>query len=281
MRIYDSFEEVEEEIRNCFPSTIYKYRSWNNPFHKKIITDKEVWFAHPFSLNDPYDVRPPYKFHIGKTNWNSAAIQLMEAGRELHPDLTEEQLREEVSNKIDQIQKDPVSYFNENRRIFIFDERFYNQIGVFSCCESCENGPMWAHYGSDHAGFSIGFKTVELAKGMKSILRYVDYNDNPIDYFPFKADDDMALMEKEIFQKSSKWSYEQEIRFLKFGIGTKNTRANNYPTNAVKEVVLGVNSSLETQNEVIKSVEQNLGSISVFKLNVNNNKYGFKKIRIG
>jgi hypothetical protein len=54
MDIYSSFDDVEEEIKDQTPRIIYKYRDWNNQFHQKILTEREVWFAHPHTLNDPF-----------------------------------------------------------------------------------------------------------------------------------------------------------------------------------------------------------------------------------
>ncbi|WBX97902.1 hypothetical protein [Chryseobacterium gambrini] len=38
-----------------YPPIIYKYRCWNNEFHKKILTDGEVYLSSPRHFNDPFD----------------------------------------------------------------------------------------------------------------------------------------------------------------------------------------------------------------------------------
>ncbi len=35
------------------PKILYKYRDWNNHFHKTILTERKVYFAQPTSFEDP------------------------------------------------------------------------------------------------------------------------------------------------------------------------------------------------------------------------------------
>jgi len=39
------------------PDITYKYRSWNDPYHKKILTENEIYFASPNKLNDQKDFK--------------------------------------------------------------------------------------------------------------------------------------------------------------------------------------------------------------------------------
>lgn len=48
---------TKEEALKLFPSILYKYRDWNNEYHKKIITDYELYMPLPHQLNDIYDGR--------------------------------------------------------------------------------------------------------------------------------------------------------------------------------------------------------------------------------
>ena len=46
---------TKEEALKLFPSILYKYRDWNNEYHKKIITDYELYMPLSHQLNDIYD----------------------------------------------------------------------------------------------------------------------------------------------------------------------------------------------------------------------------------
>lgn len=39
------------------PAILYKYRDWNNPYHKNILIKREIWFSHVDDLNDPNELR--------------------------------------------------------------------------------------------------------------------------------------------------------------------------------------------------------------------------------
>lgn len=279
MKIYNFFEEVELEIEATTPLVIYKFRNWENDFHKKIITENEAWFAHPNSLNDPYDIRPPYNFIANKIDLNVARRKIKEAGKSIYPDLSEEKLDIEVEKRIIEIQNDPVSYFQKNRKDYLHNIANFNNIGVFSCCSSFSNEAMWAHYGNNHYGFALGFNTVELARTLNCWIGHVKYCDKPIDYNILG--DNVGLVEKEIFQKSTKWSYEEEVRFLTLAIQNDESRARKFPINAVKEIVFGMTTSIQVQDEIISIAKEKLSGIPCYKVETNPDQFGFRKIQIG
>jgi len=196
MKIYKSFEEVEKEIKEQTPPIIYKYRTWENDFHKKILTENEVWFAHPHTLNDPYDIRPPYNFITENIDWDLASQKILDAISFFEPHLSKEELSIQVEKRISEIKESPISYFQKNRKDYLLESSHYDSLGVFSCCSSFKNEAMWAHYGNNHNGFAIGFKTVELARTLNCTLGYVDYNDKPIDYYVFGNNE--GLLKSEI-----------------------------------------------------------------------------------
>ena len=56
------FEEIED-----IPPIIYKYRDWQDDYHKKIITDYQVFFAEPKSFKDPEDCKNPIRYDLLST----------------------------------------------------------------------------------------------------------------------------------------------------------------------------------------------------------------------
>lgn len=278
MSINNLFEEVENDIKENTPPIIYKYRTWENNSHKKIITENQVWFAHPHTLNDPHDIRPPYNFIIDNIDWSAVKRRIIAAARSFQPLLSDEQLSLEVEKRLIQIKNNPVEYFQNNRSEYLLDKTRYDNIGVFSCCSSFSNEVMWAHYGGNHNGLAVGFNTVELARTLSCTLGYVDYNDNPIDYQIFG--NNKGLIAKEIFRKSTKWSYEEEIRFITVGIGKNQSKAITYPLNAASEIVFGIKTSKDIQEEIISIAKEKLPNIPFYKLKLNSNQYGFSKIKL-
>ncbi|HNX55300.1 MAG TPA: DUF2971 domain-containing protein [Prolixibacteraceae bacterium] len=278
MNIYTSFDEVETEIKEQTPGIIYKFRDWDNAFHKKILTEREIWFAHPESLNDPYDTRPPYNFIAENIDWDFAEAMIKEAGRTFEPHLSEEELDEEVEARLSELKNDPINYFLRNRIAFNSDTSHFDRIGVFSCCMSFGNEAMWAHYGNNHSGFAVGFNTIELARSLKCSLGLVNYSDSPIDYYILG--DNRNRMTTEILQKSTKWQYEEEIRFYTYGVGINRNRSSIYPLEALEEIVFGLNTATDVIEEITKIAVDSFPEISVYKMALNPNGFGFLKSNI-
>lgn len=277
-KMYLDFEEVAAEIEDITPPVIYKYRDWKDAFHKKVITHREVLFAHPHSLNDPYDVRPPYNFIADNINWDEARAKIKSAGRYFEPHLTVQELDHEVDIRLKQMQADPVAYFMQNRGEYILEKESYDPIGVFSCCMTFENEPMWAHYGNNHCGFAVGFRTVELSRALQCTVGYVNYNDAPVDYHIMG--DNAGIMENELFQKSKKWEVEQELRFITSGIGLYRQRPARFPVQAVTEIVFGLNTSLEAQAEIIAAAAESLPGVPFYQVKTRTDGYGFEKVQL-
>lgn len=278
IRLYNSFDEVEDDIRENTPPIVYKYRTWEDDYHKRIITEREAWFAHPHTLNDPYDVRPPYNFVIDEINWEEARTRIRAAGKYFEPHLSDRELEEEVERRMQDMQADPISYFQRNRGEYILEKQHYDAIGVFSCCLSSENEPMWAHYGNNHAGFAVGFNTVELSRSLQCTVGYINYDDTPVDYFIFGNNN--GIMENELFQKSTRWRPEEELRFITAGIGLYRERASVFPAQVVSEIVFGLNTSKEVQDQIVATASKNLPGIAFYQVRTRPYEYGFEKIKL-
>ncbi|WP_343669059.1 hypothetical protein [Chitinophaga sp.] len=274
---YNNFNEIADEIRSNTPPTVYKYRTWENDNHKRIIIDKEVWFAHPHSLNDPYDVRPPYNFVIGAIDWNTARTKIREAGRVFEPDLTAQELEEQVDIRIEAMRADPVAYFQQNRGEYILEREHYDPIGVLSCCKSAENEAMWAYYGN-HFGFAVGFNTVELARALHCTVGDIKYDDTPVDYHVLGNNE--GILDNELFQKSTRWQTEEELRFITAGIGLIRPRAANFPIEAVSEIVFGLNTSQQAQDEMVAAAAISLPGVPIYRVRTRANAYGLEKVRL-
>jgi hypothetical protein len=107
---------------------------------------------------------------------------------------------------------------------------------------------------------------------------FVDYNDTPIDYY-IMGDNDNSYINN-LFRKSTKWKVEEEIRFIAIGIGSINKNAEIFPVNAVEEIIFGINTSNEIQDDIIKKAQISLPNIPFYKLKTKPNSYGFDKVKL-
>ncbi len=278
MKTYLDFKEVEQEIKELMPPLVYKFRTWENDDHKKTITDTQLWFAHPFTLNDPFEMRPPIKFVFEDIDWEIAKEKLRSAGRYFEPNLTPQQLEEQVEIRITEMKKNPEAYFRKNQQEYNADEKHYNQIGILSCCLSCENESMWAHYGNNHNGFAIGFNTVEFARALNCTVTAVEYSDEPLEYRPFGNNEE--AMEKKLYRKSTKWKQEDEVRFATAGIGIYRNRLTTFPPSTVKEIVFGMNMSQDAQKQIQEEANKTMPHVAFFRMQRKIDSYGLDKVAI-
>ena len=48
------------------PETVYKYRDWNNVYHRKILFQQELYIPSASEFNDPFDCRPIFSSDLKK-----------------------------------------------------------------------------------------------------------------------------------------------------------------------------------------------------------------------
>lgn len=274
IKTYNNFEEVAKEVAAKHP-IIYKYRTWQNDLHKRIITAHEVWFAHPHELNDTYDMRPPHEVIVDGIDWPEFRRKLEAMGRMHQGTATEQEFQAQVEHRFKIAQGDPQGYFHGNIKEYQNKRSNFDRIGVFSCCTAGDNEPMWAHYGDNLQGFAIGFDTEELARQLDCTAGYVHYDDSPIRFHPMEnnSNADGHI----IFQKSRRWNTEEEFRFSTAGIGIIKQRATTFTPQAVKEVLLGPQITKQAEQEIITAMAQYLPEVAIFKINRRTDGYGFAK----
>jgi len=102
------------------PTSLFKYRKFDKG-SIELLLNKELWFATPASLNDPFE-------------GDSSSSEVLDAVWEKYP--LPENERNEFNNIIEQQLKNS---------------------GICSFSKTRKNQLMWAHYADEHRGICIGF----------------------------------------------------------------------------------------------------------------------------
>ena len=220
-KIEDEQKTIQFLQRNNPPTNgiIYKYRNWNDPFHRNILKGK-LFFSSSSKFNDPFDCRVPInKSLFQNSNFESQINNLYEKLLKTHSDL----VTANTANIIEKLD-------------FVFQ---CAEIDLGICCFSCvkDNVLMWSHYADLHKGFVVGFdfnETIEALETTFGWVQYVNQNKELIKHL-----EKFYMMP---FVKHESWYYENEIRFIKEG---KNQINKEYeiPIKAIKEIILGVKMS--------------------------------------
>lgn len=278
--IFQNFEEVEESVRKNAPAILYKYREdWENKYHKELITAQSIWMASPKELNDPYDIRIPFKFDFSEIEHPEFFRKMKEYYKINNPYLNhnERDLNVICENKLEEIRKDPRYYFEKNYKD-LRESNTYDQVGVFSCTSDELNEKMWAHYGNNNTGFVVGFNTVELCRELLCGFSPVKYNDQVLSFsFINKSYEDTGYL----YLKSKKWEYEKEFRFITLGIEKESERIRIYSLNSISEFIIGSNFPNKYLREFISEIRNKYSKdIPIFKVQVKVSEFGLEKYRI-
>lgn len=248
------------DFNKHFPKTLYKYRDWSNEYHKKIITDYELFFPSFEKLNDPFDGKRPYRFDNSGVDKKTYKKELKKNNCFEFNRLTKKEIDEMYRKfKSGKDWKSMLKYHTE----------FVNSTyGVMSLSESPTITPMWAHYGNNHSGIAIGFNLFELQEIIKGTIGRIIYTEEPIK-IPFGNTEDVNRYLDLFFTKSPEWNYEQEIRILKSYFSNKKIKLNR---NTISEIVFGMNTEAKNIKEIKNIVNKNFENVNFYKVYKNNEK---------
>ncbi|MGV3528421.1 MAG: DUF2971 domain-containing protein [Flavisolibacter sp.] len=274
IRHLNSQEEIIKSMKeSSVPSVLYKYRSWRNRNHQRALTDQEIWFSHPKGLNDPFDIRVPYKFDLSEIEDPRFYEKLRQICRDRNPHIpfNSRDFNIICQNQMQLIRKDPAAYFEENLRA-IRNGNLYDWMGVFSLTQDPADEAMWAYYGENQEGFCIGYDSVELVKQLNVSFGVVNYSDEPIKH-SFINENEFSLLD--IFQKSTKWSNEKEYRFVTAQIRKESDRKAILKKGCLKHLILGARICQKSSNEIIQILKEVYeGSVKLFQIVEKTDSYG-------
>lgn len=255
------------------PKTIYKYRGWDNEYHKRLITGSEIFMSSVRTLNDPFE----YTLPISSTPPTREEIytKIENIVRYDYPNLSEPKIKELTDEEFDTFIKgnpDPNTWSsNYNRSQKYLKDNF----GVCSLSEDPTNFVMWSFYGDYHRGFCVGLDSERLIKFYETFdpylifLEKVNYTE---DGLTFNHSDFVDVnYVKFLSTKSEDWSYEKEWRLIscskRDGLVSRTT---NIPLKLddgiIKEVILGWDMSDDQQKEIQNILRGKNTEVSFYKI---------------
>lgn len=281
-KIFEDFAEIEDDLKNSIPPLLYKYRDWNNDFHKKVLIDNLLWLTHPKDLNDPYDIRTPVTFDFNEIEHPLFFEKLKYFAEKQFPlvDTNSREFRVICENKFDEIKLNPNAYFEKNYKT-VRESNIYDCVGVCSLSKTELDPTMWAHYALDSTGFCVGFDSVNLIKNfpIRISFGHVDYKSNPPLHSFIKEFDENQ--ESEMFLKHTKWNNEDEFRFLTLDILKASDREIKFDGSTISEIILGKEISNQNEDEIISILKTKYYSkIKLFRIETNTSSFNYSKKKI-
>lgn len=265
-----------------FPTAIYKYRDWENSFHKQLLVSNQLYTPTVGQLNDPFDSMLGYNYeklrNEGLTK-RVVALYYKEFGNVLEEQgYTEKHL---IGNDnpllISELVKLKIQFdelFMENRKKFL---------GIISFSKVWNNTLMWSHYANGHSGFCVGFKTERLINST--------YFDSGCDVFytekypaisPF--DEELNKKVKTLFHKSKDWQYEEEYRMTKlFGFHLDSSKLEKnkiycFDNEDITDVTIGCKISRKHKEEIKKICTDK--KLTLYQIEANQGEFKLSRKRI-
>lgn len=156
------------------PDVLYKFRDYNNEFHRKALYKQELYIPCANEFNDPQDAKIPFRWREEDITDENIFKKALELAKAENPGLTETQYHEKAF-----VASRNAPWRDEN---FLeeFDNDTYKRIcrdfGVYCLSPNVENTLMWSYYGNSHSGFAIGYNTNKLVGsklfGMGGMVQY-------------------------------------------------------------------------------------------------------------
>lgn len=236
-----------------YPPIIYKYRCWNHEFHKKILTDGEVYLSSPRHFNDPFDFGIVQNFLTLDTP--EKIERYVDEGMVKHKgfllkkgyDLQKE--REFQINRLQNIEAYQQEYEKLN------SEAVNRSYGVLSLSGRWDSILMWSHYADFHKGFNIGYNESKMRNsGLFGKGGPIMYSDEYPHLDAFTIHTIESSFQQTHF-KSKEWEYEEEYRLSKLFFPKPPTEADRtikVPFEFVEEINFGIKISPEHQAEILK-----------------------------
>lgn len=257
------------EPNHNYPKILYKYRSWDNKYHKKILTENQLYLASPKDFNDPFDCRITSNYRIFNTNEK----------RTKYVDSLIHKHKKEIlkrKDKIEDVRLNMLDRFVSNPALFqeeqdeLAHQLTENHYGVLSLSARWDSLLMWSHYGDFHKGFCIGFNELKLRKsGFFGSGGMVTYNNQFPSIDPMKTRD-MSQVLRKILTKSKDWEYESEYRLTKLfypGTPSGKDRQVVVPDEYIEQIILGIHITEENKSEILKiALDKNIRVYQAYKV---------------
>lgn len=230
---------------------IYKYRNWESFYQRRFVTNNEVFFASPKSLNDPLELINIFRYenlsNENKLLFISEVISNTEYWKSDGQIITDAQewLEKDRLNNYEQLKR-------HGRRI---TRQLRKKIGIFSSSNTGDNHHMWLNYANNYKGFCIGYDFDTLreylsSKGVGGFGGNVQYVDELPDIIPDIQDKVMDIFKLSI-TKLKKWELEDENRIAKFQFVNDKI---SIRSSIIKEIIIGEEIEESAKKDLFKHV---------------------------
>ena len=259
--------EPEEYDDLLLPKIVYKYRDWNNKWHKTILVEQLVYLASPDSFEDKLDCNIPVRYDL-LTEKEILKIYF-EQSKSLHPKWDRKEHRIFARDWQKKKLLSDLEKINENREISL--QKFNRKYGVLCLTEDPTNNEVWEKYSANHKGFCVGFNTKELFRdtskfGLQGHVEYVEELPT-LTYY----DDYIKRGTINTLHKLNHWSFEKEYRVSKINEEPINDdwRSVHIDNDYFLEIIFGKDMDEKHKEEIIEITKDKFKNVVYKQANIN------------
>jgi hypothetical protein len=252
------------------PAILFKHRNWEDvndveQFGRRILTEREIYFASPNQFNDPFDGSLPFKFKKEQMTLENVLKKLIEFFTRSHSNIPPEDIIKMCLDRLKSAGFDSDKYWRDYHESFI--KTVNDTFGLLSLTTRRDSILMWSHYSNSHQGYSVGLDTEVLFKSTPCQIWKVDYRNKfpEIDMFD-KSPNDLIRIP---CTKSEDWIYEDEVRILVYGARSKIT----VQLECIKQIILGCNMKQSNKEEILEIKRKSFQHAECFQTKINDEKF--------
>lgn len=258
--IFSSSLKKHDEIDA--PEIIYKYRTWDNEFHKRFITEREIFLASPNTFEDELDCKNPTRFDL--LDDRQIFEFYFKDSKQLNPHFNRSQHRDFAKKN------SKYASFRDKRTLEKWQKETFDQYckrtGILSLTANPNNPKMWEKYADNGKGICIGYNSQNLFKflGGGGKVHYMDKLPTILP-FPFTSHEEALF--KRVYCKTSFWSFEDEYRTNMFwpNGASIHDRQIKLDKECFARVILGDNLSNLEIEDIKENIIHNIGKIDIIK----------------
>lgn len=244
------------------PGSLYKYRRWNNPLHRTILTERKIYFSAPSEFPDPLDCKNPKRYDLLTEKERETWIE--DLAKKMNPNWSRSARRTFAKQKARDRNIFNSGYLAQFEKEHW--ERWNLLYGVLSLTTNPLSDRMWVEYGNDHQGFCVGFHGTEIFKQQMN-LGPVQYVSPLPTVYPEPRMSFREQITIQVFFKEKQWEFEEEYKCTIMSLDltplTPDKRVLVLPAAAYKEIILGRKMSAIDKRELVNSIPIELRHLEI------------------
>jgi len=267
------------KINMALPAKLYKYRAFDVRT-LQILSDGELYYAEPSSLNDPLDCNPGIQTDATIKDLERLCIKILTDKHKDTKVAEQEILRHrDLSTEYGDYKKDPeATYCYKVLMQRTIQEAIWAEFGkkgILALSQKWDCPLLWSHYADEHKGLCIEFNTKD---NSCSNLSRVNYNQprnlrirDLIDWKIKGAQTAKQAIEKTFFfSKAPSWRYEKEWRDVRDEKG-------KYSPLQITAIYFGMRCEYTVIQTIIKLLSNSNKPIKFYKIHPKEDSFKLKR----